>query len=857
VANPNSVRSVSGAEASPPPVIQAEVLVYHGEEFIAKYSITHGDYVIGRDSGAQVLVEVDGVSRHHARLSFQGYELSLEDLDSANGVFIEGVQVTLPTRVRPDQQVEIGSARLFIRLKAESGEMLATALWDPDLGLAPVRALLDGRRYKVQGAIGGGGMGIVLQARDLRIRRSVAMKVIKTSAQFSRENVLRFVDEAQLTGQLQHPNIVPVYELGLDDQEEVFYTMKFVRGKTLDEILAGLRRGDEVMLAKYPLTALLAVFQKICDGVAYAHSMGVVHRDLKPDNVMVGEYGEVLVMDWGLAKKIAHGMNDEHLGDLPEPPPVDLRNFETLHGLIVGTPPYIAPEAARGELEQIDPRSDIFVLGAILYAILTLRPPFPGREFGELIEQIVSGKFVHPSSYNQPAKATRTPSPPPPGPDGLCYPLSHLPGGRVPEGLAATVMKAMAYTIADRYQTVEELQSDVTAWQGGFAPKAERAGLRRQLFLWAGRHKRNVAMIAIFAVIFHVAVIWLFLSLKHERDRARASEGELARALKDLQGAAPLFFNEAEQLVRRRDFDHALDSIERAIRQTPNSGEYHQLRGNILQVLLRWDDAVEAYENALDRNPKLTNAKENLELTKTLLAAAGEEHDPEEPQIKMLQLALTKQGRPQEAASLNEKLSDQRPPPGKSLRAEIETDPQLAPLREILTKREFRGRFAREKEDGTYVAKFRGMPYYSLEPFFAVSPPQISGLMLDEVKIPDLTVVERLQLRALSLAGCRTVSNLSPLSKMTTLKRLNLARTNVNDLTPLANLPLVELILEDCPKLTDLKTLGDLTTLETLVLPPQAKDIAFLRDHKTLKYLSYHNATQPVAEFWKEVDGKK
>jgi serine/threonine protein kinase len=441
----------NGTATKPPPVIQAEILVYVGQDCIDKYSITHGEYTVGRDVGCQVRLDVDGVSRHHARLAFQGYELIIEDLGSANGVFIEGVQVALPTRVRPDQQVEIGSARLFVRLKAEASEMLSAALWDPDLGLTPVRALLEGKKYRVQGAIGGGGMGVVHQARDLRIRRAVAMKVMKSNSRFSRENVLRFVDEAQLTGQLQHPNIVPVYELGLDEHNEVFYTMKFVKGTTLDQVLRSIRKGDEEVIAKYPLATLLSVFQKICDGVAYAHSMGVVHRDLKPDNVMIGEYGEELVMDWGLAKKVAHGADEEQTdGARRELPPPDLRGFQTLNGLIVGTPPYIAPEAARGELDRIDPRSDIYVLGAILYAILTLRPPFPGKEFAELIEQIVTGKFVHPSSYNQPAKSSRTPEPPRPDADGNMYVLSHLPGKRVPEGLAAVAVKAMGYAPDER-----------------------------------------------------------------------------------------------------------------------------------------------------------------------------------------------------------------------------------------------------------------------------------------------------------------------------------------------------------------------------------------------------------------------
>src|SRR4051812_21943886 len=275
--------------------LMAEIYVYVGQELKGKYAIEHGEYLIGRDSGCNIVIEAERVSRHHARLTFNAYEVVLEDLESSNGVFIDGVQLQLPTRVYPDQEVQIGGSRVFIHLNADSTKQLRDALWDADLGLAPVRQQLEGKKYKVLTTLARGGMGVVLQARDLRVRRTVAMKVMKSGAQFSRENVLRFIDEAQLTGQLDHPNIVPVYELGIDDRGETFYTMKFVKGITLDEVLRGLRAGRKDIAEKYPLALLLTVFQKICDATAFAHAKGVIHRDLKPENVMIGAYGEVLV----------------------------------------------------------------------------------------------------------------------------------------------------------------------------------------------------------------------------------------------------------------------------------------------------------------------------------------------------------------------------------------------------------------------------------------------------------------------------------------------------------------------------------------------------------------------------------
>jgi len=839
------------------------MFVYIGDEQVGKYSLTHGEYIIGRDQGCQVCIDAEGISRHHARLTFQGYELAIEDLSSANGVFIEGVQILLPTRVRPDQQVEIGSARLFIRLKTESSDMFAASLWDPDLGLGPVRAMLEGRKYKVFGSIGRGGMGIVHQSRDLRILRNVAMKVIKTSSQFSRENVLRFVDEAQLTGQLQHPNIIPVYELGLDEYGEVFYTMKYVKGTTLDQVLRRIREGEQEAIAKYPLATLLTAFQKICDGVAYAHSMGVVHRDLKPDNVMIGEYGEVLVMDWGLAKKMAGGMQDEHAGgSKAAPPPADLRDFETLHGLIVGTPPYIAPEAARGELDRIDPRSDIYVLGAILYAILTLRPPFPGKEFGELISQIVTGQFVNPTIYSQPINPLRQADLPSLGPDGELCLLSHLPNRRVPEGLAAIVVKAMAPNVEDRYQSVAELQAEILAWQGGFAPKAERAGLGRQVILWAGRHKGNVILFGIFFILLNAALVIFVLSLSHERDRARASEQAvrvsnraLDKALANLRGFAPLLEDEAKDLVLKKQLEGALAQIDSAIEQVRNEADYHNLRGNILQTMLRWSDAVEAYEEAIERSPNLGSAAENLELTKKLLATVPADGEPTIAEVSQLEEALIKQGRKAEAEVLVDRFGPDKLVDGKSLRTAIESDPELKLAREYLKGRGWRTLF-RPRGDGTFKVDFQRLPPPTYRPILRSQIVTVSAISIENADFSDLSIFAGMSLRSLSLSGCASLVDLAPLQGMQ-LQTLNLSRTSVSDLSPLAGMPLVELNLDSCKNIADFSPLKECKSLEWLVLPKGARPIDFLRKHPKLKFLSFKGIREPVDKFWEEFDKRR
>jgi serine/threonine protein kinase len=908
-----------------PDQITAEVFVYVGQNLIAKYSIEHGEYIIGRDQSCPIVIDADLVSRHHARLTFNSFELVIEDLGSSNGVFIDGVQVQLPTRVRLDQELQIGTARLFIRLREAAAKQLAEALWDKDLGLAQVREQLEQKKYKVITTIARGGMGVILQTRDLRIRRTVAMKVMKTSNQFSRENVLRFIDEAQLTGQLEHPNIVPVYELGIDDQGEIFYTMKFVKGTTLDDVLRGIRNGRQKTIDKYPLGTLLTIFQKVCDAVAYAHSKGIVHRDLKPENIMIGSFGEVLVMDWGLAKNMTTSRRE----GAPEPAPIpatlsakpvnDLRGFETMHGLIVGTPPYISPEQARGELDRIDERSDIYVLGGILYAILALRPPVEGESVHEVVEKIVTSAIAPPSSFNQPTRksAAKKAAEQPGVETAGSLVFAHCPGKRIPDGLSAVVMKALALDPHDRYQNVEDLQADIEAYQGGFATKAERAGMAKHALLFAGRHKKEVAVFAFFAVLFLCAIIGFILQVTHERDRARLSERraideenraveqeKLAAArLLELRGTAPTFAEEAKQLIDDGDFPQALEKIEYAIQQVPNDAIYHNLRGNILQAELRLEEAADAYEETLRLDPKLAEARLNLELTRSIIKQIGTDEQIKPDVLGKLYAALINQGRKSAAENVGSQLG---------------TDKQklVRIWRDAFDKHGLRQQRFETNPDGTINVDFSNVAQPDLKRLRDVP---VKGLILDETKLVEINVLRGLQLQSLSLVhsavrdltpligmplhnlnldgsaitdltplrelplevlhlantrvsnltplqdtkieqlylgNCRNVKDLSPLSGLP-LQTLALYRTAITDLTPLTHSPIRELNLEGCLGVTDLHPLMAIATLESVLIPLQCKDIDFLRNHAGIKRLSYQKMTEPAEEFWKAYDARQ
>jgi len=423
----------------------------------------------------------------------------------------------------------------------------------------------------------------------------------------------------------------------------------------------------------------------------------------------------------------------------------------------------------------------------------------------------------------------------------------------------------MANDPAQRYQTVEELQTDILSWQGGFAPKAERAGIGRQVILWAGRHKANVVVFGIFFILLNTALTVFVLSLKHERDRARESEtnakeseGRLSQALNDLRGIAPLFASEARELVAKKDLDTALVRIDSAIRQLPNEAEYYNLRGNILQTMLRWDDAVESYEEALERNPNLASAKENLELTKSLIPSDDpnqEENEPSTADLKKLEEALIKQKRIAEANVLTDRFGPDKPLALRLLREAVDKDPQLKPLREYLRGSALRGRFHR-LQDGTFSANLRGLPPPVYLPLLKIQVMSVSVIFMDDPNFSDLSIFNGLKLRELWLAGCVHVTDLSPLRGMQ-LKILNLNRTDVSDLSPLGGMQIVDLSLDGCTNITDFSPLMECRSLEKLVLPHNARKIDILRNHPTLKFLGNKGLSEPVAEFWSDYDRRR
>jgi serine/threonine-protein kinase len=250
-----------------------------------------------------------------------------------------------------------------------------------------------GCRYRLEEEIGRGGMGSVFRASDLAFHRTLAVKVLREDQRGQPELERRFLEEAQLTGQLQHPGIPPAHEVGVLPDGRPFFSMKLIKGRTLAELLGQRAHTGE------DLPRFLAVFEQVCQTIAYAHSRGVIHRDLKPGNVMVGAFGEVQVMDWGLAKVLRKGPSAEPGTPAEETTTIqtvrsEAPGLQSLAGSVLGTPSFMAPEQARGEVQRLDERCDVFGLGAILCVILTGAPPYRGETTAEVRQRAEQGDLA-------------------------------------------------------------------------------------------------------------------------------------------------------------------------------------------------------------------------------------------------------------------------------------------------------------------------------------------------------------------------------------------------------------------------------------------------------------------------------
>ncbi|MEM9283601.1 MAG: serine/threonine-protein kinase [Verrucomicrobiota bacterium] len=431
----------------------------------------------------------------------------------------------------------------------------ATGASDPDQTTLPEPSQ---PRYKSGGSIARGAMGEIREAKEVPVGRRVAMKVIHDQQRNEALVRARFIEEAQITGQLEHPSIVPMHDLGVDENGHLFYTMKLVDGETLAAILARIAEGDAETVQAYPLSRLLTLFQKICDAVAFAHSRGVIHRDLKPENVMVGDYGEVLVMDWGLAKVTDLPDLSNSLADNPE---TEEGGFRTLDGDIMGTIGYMPPEQAEGRTEDVGIPSDIYALGAILYEILTLRRTILATSVSEGLRKTLEAEIPDPLEV---AKAGQ-------------LKLPQCPGGQVPGSLAAVTMRSLEWEPQSRYESVQDLQGEIEAYQNGFATAAEEASFWKHLLLFIRRHRvETIAALLIGMTVVAGTVVSALGWKAAEGNRKLAEENEVIAIDRSIAMARQIsrdWVEKGDRMAEAEDPNGALLRYAEAFRVATELGE--------------------------------------------------------------------------------------------------------------------------------------------------------------------------------------------------------------------------------------------------------------------------------------------
>lgn len=714
-----------------------------------------------------------------------------------------------------------------------------------DPGKAPAA---PAKAYELGRLLAKGGMGQILSARDNSIQRTVAVKVILTGAEASDEHVHRLVAEARITGQLEHPNIVPLHELGVTPDGVVYYTMRLVEGVTLSEVLETIRQKDPAAVAKYPLRTLLTVFQKVCDAVAFAHSRGVMHRDLKPDNIMLGEFGEVFVMDWGLAKRIRGGERESGTAMLNRSAAAALGadSFKTLSGEVKGTPRYMAPEQAEGRVEDIDERTDIYALGAILYTILTLHPPVVGDTVNEVLSRVASGTISPPTSYNPRQTNISRIAGPQPTAEAIAPPeLAHCPDRRIPSALSAVAMKALTRDKTKRYQTVAALQQDIAAYQGGFATSAEGASAMRLLLLLIRRH-RTEFLLTLISVTLMVGLATHFTR-------------KITHTLAELRETAPSFYFEAKTLVDDLKFAKALAKINYAISLQPENAQFHTLKGNILQSMLQLADARDSYARALELDPnhEMPYVEFNLNLCERLLANST--NGIISPQgLNDLRVSMTHQLRTAEALALATRDSPDAKTAFESWRAVVNKIGLQGALR-----RESGGlALSVQQPDFNDLSPFRNAPLTKLlianTQVDDLAPAKNMPLVLLDIsgtRVTDLRVLKDMPLTRLDAARIRA-TNFNALAGLK-LTSLNLAHTGISNLSPLKQAPLRFLQLEGCTNLTDFSALAEFKSLEGITLPVGVRNLDSIRQLPRLKHIGYSLpeggwAQVPKAEdFWR------
>ena len=432
-------------------------------------------------------------------------------------------------------------------------------------------------RYQHANVINKGGMKKILKTTDVLTNRPVAKATLIDFEDL--EKVENFLREARLTAALEHPNIIPVYDVGVDDTEGPYFIMKLAGGENLGSLLKKLSKGE----TDCSVQDLMEIFLRICDAIAYAHSKGIIHLDLKPENIQIGDYGEVLVCDWGLAKVID---DVEKLQNFDADLDPSLYNDVTLDGYIKGSPGFMAPEQVKSELGSKDQRTDVYALGGILYSMLTYSSPMKSSDLAIMLDDTCSGNIKPPSER---------------------FPEKHI-----PPSLEAVAMKALNRDPEQRYASVSDLRKEIQKWVGGFATDAEKAGFAKSLWLLLKRHK----VVSSLLFIFFLSSIFAVTKIKQNEKKAIISEKkailnekkalETLSLYKEEKGLNDIISEHAvEQVtviynnyVKNSEFAKAISFLDKTLEFQKDNETLHAMKGEAHFYRQEYNEALNAFRKA-------------------------------------------------------------------------------------------------------------------------------------------------------------------------------------------------------------------------------------------------------------------
>jgi serine/threonine-protein kinase len=497
----------------------------------------------------------------------------------------------------------------------------------------------DGQRFRVLRPHARGGLGTVFVALDNELHREVALKQILDRHADDPVSRQRFLIEAEITGGLEHPGIVPVYGLGNYGDGRPYYAMRFIRGDSLKDAIAAFHA--DPALAREPgqrslvLRMLLRRFVDICNAINYAHTRGILHRDIKPSNVIVGKHGETLVVDWGLAKAVGR-REPTSSEERTLMPGLASGSAETLPGSAMGTPAYMSPEQARGEIDRLGPRSDVYSLGATLYCLLTGKPPFESVDPAIVLADVQKGEFPRPRDLER----------------------------SLDPALEAICLKAMATDPLSRYATPRALADDIDCWAADEPVSAWREPIGTRSRRWARRNRTTVtaAAVAVLALFLGTGVVLAVqtrangelreansaLAAAKDREAARFAlamgairlfHGEVGgdlvlkedrfKLLRDrLLRSAAMYYGELESMLREQTDRASRAALARAYAEL---GELTSKLGNKPEALNAQSKALTVWRSLVKENPD--DEVSQLELARSLVASAdvlGEIARPEE-----------------------------------------------------------------------------------------------------------------------------------------------------------------------------------------------------------------------------------